>query len=142
MPKPILSDSLFNASDVASAILSEADLSTINLNFAVTDRTSLFSTLNSYELHSDGAGAFSYNGFMFVNFRIYRESGAYDGNCLEITDSNYYPTKVHCFPTISHEGDRANMVKFKTDGKVEMHLPSNFGVDVFYSVINGWYRFA
>lgn len=142
MPKPVLSDSLFNASDVASAILNEADLSSIGNTFAVVDRTSLFTAQNSYILSSNGAGAYSFNGFMFVNFRIERSGGAVSGTCVSISDSNFYPTKLHTMPTISHEGDRANYVAFNTSGDIDMHLPSDQGSSAFFSVINGWYRFA
>ena len=42
MPKPVLSDSLFNADDVATAILDEANLQVTNQNLGVTDITSSF----------------------------------------------------------------------------------------------------
>lgn len=143
MPKPVLSDSLFNADNVATAVLQEANLQISNSNLGVTDRTSLFTASNSYVISAnEGGGAYSFNGFMFINFRLDRSGGAFNGECITISDSNFYPTKTFTFPTISHEGDRANYVSFGSNGSVTMHLPSDQGGSTFHAVINGFYRYA
>ena len=63
MPKPVLSDSLFNADDVATAILESANISVTNQDFAVVDRTSEFT--NQSDMSVNAKKFFSFNGFMF-----------------------------------------------------------------------------
>ena len=132
MSKPILSELEYNANDVASAILQEADLSIANEDLGIVDRTSLFDEQNSYELASGTyAGAYSFNGFLFVNFSVDRDQ-PYAGACLQCSDSDFYPTVVTTMPTISHEGDRANYVEFDTSGNVNISLElRNLPVTVF-----------
>ena len=142
MPKPVLSDSLFNADNVATAILNEANLQIASSDLGVVDRTSLFTPTNSYTLPTlTHAGAYSFNGFMFVNFRLSRTGGA-KNSCMTISDSNFYPIEVTSMPTISHEGDRANYVEFDTSGNINISLGSDQGSSTFYVIFNGWYRFA
>jgi|TARA_A100001015_G_scaffold57707_1_gene63516 hypothetical protein len=143
MPKPILSDSLFNADDVATAILNEANLQIANSNLQVVNRTSLFSPQNGYTVPTDtSSGAYSFNGFMFVNFRLEKTGSDSTSACFIITDSNFYPSVLTTMPTISHEGDRANYVEFDTNGNVNVSIPSDQGGDTFHVIINGWYRYA
>tara|TARA_Y100001938_G_C7974352_1_gene370968 strand:- start:271 stop:699 length:429 start_codon:yes stop_codon:yes gene_type:complete len=142
MPKPVLSDSLFNANDVATAILDSAELSVTNQDFAVADRSSEF-TIDSFWTSALYSNFYSFNGFMFVNFYVYRSgSGPSHGQVIYSVSSSFAPNSVYSFNTSSHEGDTAEHIKFTTNGDFEVHNPDNEGSNSYYVVVNGWYRFT
>lgn len=147
MPKPVLSDSLFNADNVATAILAEANLQIANSNLGVTDRTSLFTATSDTTIDSSRTGGcYSFNGFMFVNLRINYTSSFVNGDTLTlatISDSDFWPTNDFTFPTISYQGDYANLVFIRSsNGQIESEAVQNYGDSSFYSILNGFYRFA
>tara|TARA_R100000353_G_scaffold149946_1_gene108352 strand:+ start:1924 stop:2364 length:441 start_codon:yes stop_codon:yes gene_type:complete len=146
MPKPVLSDSLFNASDVAEAIIDTIDLSVVNSNLGVVDKSSIFvASSNTQILASQVGGCYSFNGFMFVNLR-FEHTGSFSNNdtvsLATISDSNFYPNARTSFPTISYQGDYANIIQINTDGTIESTYTQNSGDSAWFAVINGFYRFA
>lgn len=143
MPKPVLSDSLFNADDVATAVAQEANLQVANENLGVVDRSSLFTKNSSWIDNSHSIRAYSFNGFMFVNINIY--SGSTPGSGTEmyqINDSNYYPTIFFTAPTVSYEGDLAFAVYIQTNGQIQIAHPLNPGQSAFHVVSNFFYRYS
>ena len=76
MPKPVLSDSLFNADDVATALVNNYNLAVSNQDFAVTEISSNFSLETGWD--SLYVKAFAFNGFVFINLEC-RHVGASPG---------------------------------------------------------------
>ena len=141
MSKPILSELEYNASDVASAILENAELSVTNQDFAVSDRASIFVTATGWNL--DNHNFYSFNGFMFCSGRFYKATDPSNGETVcNINDSGLYPNSLYAFPSISHEGDYMQRLEFDTDGSLAVVNPVNQGGDYFYITFNGWYRFT
>jgi len=142
MPKPVLSDSLFNADDVATAVLQEANLQVTNSDLGVVDRTSLFSAQQGYGADGDNQ-AYSFNGFMFVSMIFYNSSGASNQDTIaSISNSDFYPVRKTYFNTISYQGDSAYRIRFETNGTAVVDDPNNLGTGIFYITLNGWYRYA
>ena len=144
MPKPVLSDSLFNADDVATAVLAEANLQVTNNDLGVVDRSSIFQYKTGFGQHFDKV-AYSFNGFMFISMGIiHNGSGITDGESpFEITDSDFYPIANHVFPTVSHQGDTANSLQIQSNGQVTIYSPVDSGnAGAWLGIINGFYRFA
>lgn len=141
MSKPILSELEYNASDVASAILSAADLSVTNEDLGVTDRSGIFDIDAAWSASTKIA--YSFNGFMFVNFAVTigsTPSTAVD-DIATINDSDFYPITEAVFPTISHQGDYALNIRIQTGGTVQVVWASNPGDATWYGIINGFYRY-
>ena len=145
MPKPVLSDLEYNADDVASAILSNADLAVTNQDFAITDITSSFvkeSGFNNW--HEEKCILF--NGFVFVSLNTYINSGhgSFDTAGMDaytINNSAYYPDQDYWLSSSSHQQDTSLAVMIKDTGKIFISTPVEVGVDTnFHTVINGWYR--
>ena len=143
MPKPVLSDSLFNADDVATAVLAEANLQVTNNDLGVVDRTSLF-TRNTVWNEIGGPHFFSFNGFMFCNFGVVYSGGAPASHTAIYTcsDADFRPSVSYVFPTAGRDSDSAYYVYIDSSGKIAPDLPNNLGNASYYIVINGWYRFA
>ena len=140
MSKPILSELEYNASDVASAILSTADLQITNDFFAVTDRSSIFTIDSSWTKNS--CIAYSFNGFMFVNWYVWKSSTPSNGEQFgTITDSDFRPSVTVSIPVIGHEGDTSEHVTINSSGEIEVHSAENVGNSAWYCVANFWYRF-
>ena len=142
MPKPVLSDSLFNANDVATAVLDFAELSVTNQDFAVTDISSSF-TKNSNFVYESGTAlnAFSFNGFVFLSFVMYTSTSvSTDDTIMTITESNYFPDRTYVTNSVSFEGDTVNFVTINTDGSMKIKHPHNAGVSSFSICINCHYR--
>ena len=141
MPKPILSDSLFNATDVAEAIVDTIDLGVVNSNLAVVDRSSLF-VLNSSYSHSV-VQAYSFNGFMFVQLNCDKTTTA---NHLDvvytISDSDFYPISLFTTPSSGYQGDSVASLRFETNGEIRLDTPTNTGHSNFYINATGFYRFS
>lgn len=145
MPKPILSDSLFNADDVAEAILSKANLSITNENLGVSDITSSF-VLNSNWNAWMTDKCFIFNGFVFVTLSAYISGSsshlsATITNIYTINNSDYYPAYEANLVTASYQGDTAMSIKATTTGEINVAYPNNVGGDTnFHVVVNGFYR--
>ena len=146
MSKPVLSELEYNADDVASAILSTADLSIANDDLGVVDRSSYFTFNSSFWDNSEHSiNAFSFNGFMFLNFHIEatQTPPAVSNELLyTITDSDFYPTTLFTLPTSSYQGDTANCVRLQTNGEIRVQSSLNESSAAFYLLINGFYRYA
>lgn len=141
MPKPVLSDSLFNADDVATALVNNYNLSVSNQDFAVADRASLFVTRSGWSWVSKQI--YSFNGFMFVSGNIYKASTPSNGEVIaDISDSNFYPVADTVFNTIAYQGDSANSMSFNASGEIMVSHPVNVGVAEWSAQINGFYRFS
>lgn len=111
-------------------------------SLAVTDRTSNF-TRDSYWTASPHLTAYSFNGFMFFNFYVYKSgSGPSHGQLVFTIDAGYRPNKEYAIPTIGHQADTAEMIKFKTNGEVTVENPYNAVGNSYYVVTNGWYKIA
>ena len=145
MPKPVLSDSLFNADDVATAILQEANLQITNSVLGVTDRSSLLSYTSGW---SDADSnivpkLFTFNGFAFISAMCYHSGtpGATE-QFMTISDTDYAPDQTYALPTASFQGDTAQSVQITTNGEIKVYYPLNES-DSGYSInFNGFYRFA
>ena len=141
MPKPVLSDSLFNADDVATAIIESAELSVTNQDFAVADKTSIFTVDSNFS--NARLIAYSFNGFMFLDWYLYRSGTPTTGDTLvTIGDSSFYPNQVYSFPSIGYEGDTVEHIEFGTDGVIKIKSPTNAGSSSWFTICNGWYRFS
>ena len=141
MPKPVLSDSLFNADDVATAVLNEANLSVTNQDFGVVDRSSEF-TADSYWSLVYNKNFYSFNGFMFFNFSAYKANATPSNWQIIFTVStDYAPNNDYVAPTIGYQADSAEYVLFKSNGDIQVNNPYNPSSH-YYVVVNGWYRFG
>ena len=140
MPKPILSDSLFNADDVATAVLNEANLQIASNDLGVVDRTSLFVAGTDVTLYN--MKAFSFNGFMFIQGRGEDSSPGHNSTVMTISDANFRPSYQATMPSVAYEGDTMAMLIFQTNGNVDTSYPVNVGNASLFFVVNGFYRFA
>jgi hypothetical protein len=144
MPKPVLSDSLFNADDVATAVLAEANLQVTNQDLGVTSHGSSIATLSSGWGHQVTANFYSFNGFMFFSFVCEHAGGspAHAETFLTINDSDYYPIADFSCPSISYQGDNAYRIQINTSGEFKVLDPGNSGASSFYICCNAHYRFT
>jgi len=141
MPKPILSDSLYNASDVSQAIIDTIDLSVINTNLGVVDRSSIITPTSGFDFYYKNV--YSFNGFMLVSIYIkHTGSGVTTEQLGTVTDSNFYPITQAVFPSVSRAGDLAQAINFNTNGTIIVDEPVDANSDGWWSMINGFYRFA
>ncbi len=141
MSKPILSELEYNASDVASAILSQADLSIANEELGVTDRSSLIVSTSGFDLTQKNV--YSFNGFMFISLYIKHDgAGVTNETIANISDSDFYPNADHVFPVVSHQGDLALAVWFNTSGSITVSNPVDEGDAGWWGMLNGFYRFG
>lgn len=142
MPKPVLSDSLFNADDVATAVLAQANLQITNQSLGVTDISNIFVNQSGWSDHSHATRAYHFNGFVFLNINLQHPGGtpSQGETCISITDSNYHPGVAFTFATISYEGDYANNINITTSGEIKVSWPGNLGSSNYYIVCNGFYR--
>ena len=142
MPKPILSDSLFNAEDVATAILNKANLQIANNSLAVTDITNKFDR-GSTDISPDNNNNVAYHFMGFVFLDLYC-SFSLTGNVtiFTINDSAYFPNVIYRSNSISYQQDSVNALLVKPDGNIiadSVHVPS--GSDSTHRInLNMWYR--
>lgn len=140
MPKPILSDSLFNASDVAEAIVNNVDLGVINTNLALTDISSHFTTQsgwNSYTNHM-----IHFNGFVFfASYLVHTVGTPSSGEVfMTIDESSYRPASEYRFPATGYEGDNASRVSIQTNGDIKIDDPVNVSSTTYFINLNGWWH--
>lgn len=140
MPKPVLSDSLFNADDVATAVLAEANLQVANENLGVSIiTTNFYSVTSGWTLET--SNVWTFNSIVFFNF-ICRHTGTPGSSevFLTIQDSDYHPDTAHVFNTSSFEGDTAWHVQLTTNGEFKIRDPFDTGSSgLYYIVCNGQY---
>lgn len=140
MSKPILSELEYNASDVASAILNNADLAIANEDLGVTDRSSDFSVGTGW---AGSIIAYSFNGFMFVNSGIYHAGTgqpAHGETMFSNSETTTRPNQSYTVASLGYQADSA-VVEAKTDGTFTINDPDNQGISNFYATVNFWYRF-
>ena len=144
MAKPVLSDSLFNADDVATAVLAEANLQVTNQDLGVTSHGSSIVTLSSGWSQLTTCNFYSFNGFMFFSFVCEHAGGAPSNGevFMTINDSDYYPTTQHSCPSISYQGDNAYRISIDTNGQFQVFDPNNPGGSTFFICVNAHYRFT
>ena len=140
MPKPVLSDLEYNASDVASAILSQADLSVTNEDLGVSSVTNLLSNEVS-GLSISNEIVYSFNGFIFISMTFDIGSPS-DPTTLAEINSDYTPNENTYFPVVGYGGDTANHLVFKTNNDLVLSGPDNVGSSHYFATINGWYRYT
>ena len=142
MPKPVLSDSLFNADDVATAILSEANLQITNSNLGVTDITSVFSIDSNFLTDPSRPNKmFYFNGFVFIQLYCYKTSTpSTNEQFAEITDSNYYPSYDVIASYSSKDGETSRSLKISTAGILTIDVPVPLGDSAHRIIMNNWYR--
>jgi len=142
MPKPVLSDSLFNADNVATAVLAEANLQISNSVLGVTDISS------DMDIQSGFTGqmvyAFAFNGFVFYNAKVDHSGGtpSNDEKIIQMSNSTYHANQTYLNNSISYEGDFVNRIEIRTDGGFYILNPDNTGNSTFVMAFNGWYRYA
>ena len=146
MPKPVLSDSLFNADDVATAVLSEANLQIASSSLGVTDVTDKFDLYLS--THSEDTAAkkcYEFMGFVFVNLRPVVSGASGNVALYQINDSNYYPDAHYYSNSISYQQDSVNAIIINPSTGIitgdSAHIPSGSDTNFRFN-INMWYRKA
>ena len=117
MPKPVLSDSLFNADDVATAVLNEADLQIASSDLGVTDISSSFIRGSNNSSYQNDTQCFLFMGFVFYSLAGQFSSTPSDGEVFfSINNSNYYPAVQYHGTSITYQGDVVNYIRIKTNG--------------------------
>ena len=139
MSKPILSELEYNADDVASAILSNADLSVTNEDLGVVDVSDQFTIQGDFsEWHT--LYAFKFNGFVFLNASLYQDDvSATSGNLYLMTAAVTPENEYHC-GTASHHGDTAEYIKIDNDGYIKYNNMWDQGSSYWHVLLNCWYR--
>lgn len=141
MSKPILSELEYNADDVASAILSKADLAVTNEDLGVTNQSSIVSYGEGWA--GDTENWFSFNGFMFVSGRIYHSGGEPDTGetVITITDPDLFPEDNFLVPGMGTGPDTSNYLRFEIDGDMKIYSPANTGSTTWQCTYSGFYRY-
>lgn len=142
MPKPVLSDSLFNADDVATAVLAEANLQVANSSLGVTDISNKFDLNSSDWSHETTAKhGFYFNGFVYFTSYFLRSNVPSSGTVIyTINDSDYYPHAVYYLPATGWQGDSGSRVQVQTNGQIIIKDPYEAVGNGYYIVVNGWWR--
>ncbi len=140
MSKPVLSELEYNASDVASAILENADLSVTNQDFGVSEVSDSFDVVTNWT-DNNRTKAFKFNGFIYLQFSCYKLSAPTNGEQFaEVSDSDLYPDYIVTGPTVSEDGESAHAWELSTDGEFKLVLPHTAGDSAFRVFIMAWYR--
>jgi hypothetical protein len=146
MPKPVLSDSLFNADDVATAVLQEANLQVANSNLGVTDFSTDI-TIDSAWNRSNSAfdspplSAVHFNGLVFIygGLKTTDTTPSYGATVFTIP-SNYHPARIVMFPSISYQSDSVLACEISTSGVCTLMDINQEGSTNFYLTFNFWYK--
>jgi hypothetical protein len=142
MPKPVLSDSLFNADNVATAILSEANLQVTNENLGVSDISSEFN-LNSSVWNEARKHMIYFNGFIFLSSYLYASGGTPATNTViySVSNSDYHPTTQWSLPAHGYQNDNGSSVQVQTNGDLIIKDPGQSGgSSTFYIILTGVYH--
>jgi len=140
MPKPVLSDSLFNADDVATAVLAEANLQVANSNLGVTDIGSHFT------VGAGWAGQYQkflyFNGFVFWAGYYFHSGGAPSGGetFLTIDNADYRPSVLWRLPAHGYQGDSGSRIEVNTNGDIKIMDPYNVGSATFYLTVSHFWN--
>ena len=143
MSKPILSELEYNADDVASAILSNADLAIANDDLGVTDVSDKF-VLDSAWSEYVVRNIYKFMNFIFFNVGAEKSSVPSSNDTIWTIDSDIRPNDVYAVTSVTREGDTSNMIKIiDTTGIIQIDSPVEVlsSSDAYFRVIiNGWYR--
>lgn len=140
MPKPVLSDSLFNADDVATAILSEANLQVSNNDLGVTE---ISNPLNNGIMTVDTTYTkmFKFNGFIFLQYRLTHSATPTSGDIIaSIADSNNYPSYQVLHNSVAYQGESVDRIEIHTNGNIVSRNPDAAGDAGFRVHGNLFYR--
>ena len=146
MPKPVLSDSLFNSDDVATAILENANLQVTNSAFAITDFSDDIVLDSAFEhqttsLNNPPYVAIHFNSIVFMYGALRcSSSDAIDGATVLTVPSAYYPHRLVACNTSSLDEDTARRIQINTSGVMSIVDPVNSGSGTFHMVFNFWYK--
>lgn len=142
MPKPVLSDSLFNADDVATAVLAEANLQVANSSLGVTDISNVFDLNSSVWTHDPNSKhGFYFNGFVFFTAYFYASNVPASNTVIySISNSDYRPHAVYNLPGTGWQGDSASRVEVRTNGDIVIKDPYEAVGNGYYITVNGWWR--
>mgnify|MGYP000293206363 CR=1 FL=1 len=142
MPRPVLSETTFNSDNVATSILQQANLQITNENLGVTNRSSVFTKHNDFGDNAHSVIAYSFNGFMFLNFNVYRVGTMSTQMVVyTINDSDFYPITRTTAPAVGYEGDLVSEVRAETAGNIKIFNPSNQSSAGFYISCQMFYRY-
>lgn len=141
MPKPVLSDSLFNADDVATAVIGEANLQIANSSLGVTDVSnkitwSKFFTGTFFQTNH----VYKFLNFIIFNYRgseTFSTLGGYD--TIGVLDSDIRPHKDMFFFSFSHEGEGQNAIIFEAGGNIKLDTPFDPGDSAYRMTLSGIY---
>jgi predicted methyltransferase len=144
MPRPVLSETTFNADNIATAILQQANLQITNSQLGVTDITSEFVRQTGWSQQED-SHCYLFNGFVFFYLNAIKESVPSNNEVIWIIGTDYRPEDTYQAPFITYQGDTGNTIYFYSDGNVKIshpisNLADSSGQTSFRVVINGWYR--
>lgn len=140
MPRPVLSETTFNSDNIATSILSQANLQVANSNLGVTDITSnFFSVQSGWTL--EYSNVFTFNSIVFFQLTCpHTGTPAIAEHFASIQNSDYYPTKSNRFVTSSFEGDTAWHVELTTSGQFKIRDPEDPGSSgLYYIMVTGAY---
>ena len=138
MPKPVLSDSLFNAGDVATAVLNEADLQITNEELGLSDVSSSISFSSGF---SGTVVMKKFFKIVFVTINGNHDDGNPNQNeTIATLGSNLTPSVQVFFPTIAFQKDTAHYVYLNTSRQFKVSSPDATGDLPWYFVINGWFH--
>lgn len=143
MPKPVLSDSLFNADDVATAVLAEANLQIANSDLGVTDLGNPITLRTGWQFTSGTHQAFYFNGFVFLQYSCFKTSAPSSAETFgDITNSDYYPSYNVQHASVGYGGETAYFISINTSGEMSVHSPTEIsGGDATFRIRgNLWYR--
>jgi hypothetical protein len=144
MPRPVLSETTYNSSDIATAILNQADLSVTNQDLGVIDITNKFTLESGISGDTTNDKAFHFNGFVFMNFNLTAQNitNVTSFDIMTINDSDFYPSTVYRTNSVSFQQDSVNAILIQTNGNIQansVYVPS--GGDASFRInINCWYR--
>jgi hypothetical protein len=144
MPKPVLSDSLFNADDVATAILNKANLQITNDQLGVTDITSSFTRQSPWTHSGEPDNVFLFMGFVFYNLGASTATSISNDQIVWNIATDYKPNENFLTNNITYQGDFSNYTKIQSDGTIRIMSPTQpSGSDATFRVyINGWFRIS
>lgn len=141
MPKPILSDSLFNADDVATAILNEANLQIASGSLGVSDVSDHFTWTKFFTDSQYQTGrAHKFLNFIIFNYRggeQFSSLGNYD--TIGTMQPGVRPTRDMSFNHTSHQGESSNTVIFQSNGEIKLDTPYDPGDSAYRLTLEGIY---
>tara|TARA_R100000353_G_C6453175_1_gene181836 strand:- start:39 stop:470 length:432 start_codon:yes stop_codon:yes gene_type:complete len=142
MPKPVLSDSLFNADDVATAVLAEANLQIANSSLGVTDITSSFTRDSNWATNGNADRVYIFMGFVFYNLGAATSTNITSQMTAYTIAEPYRPNQLYFTNNLTYQGDFAAGININTDGTMVVHNATQpSGSDATFRIqINGWYR--